>query len=243
MNKIMGRVYALDILRGIAVIGMVFHHSLVSAEIVFDTTFDILSTKAFEIVQLLFVMIFLLVSGICTNYSRNIIKRGLIVTGAALVVSFATCVVMPYMGITGLNIYFGILHMFGLSMLIFGLLEKAFKKINPVFGMILFTVLFFVYYAYYKTEPIGSSYILMAFGVLHEDITSYGDYYPLLPYFFMFITGTYLGIFVKRRSFPDWFYNLRCAFFEKCGKYSLWVYIVHQPIIFGAFYLISMIKG
>ena len=235
------RVGMLDILRGIAVLGMVFHHSLVSAEIVFGISFDFLYTLAFEIVQLIFVIVFLLVSGICTNYSRNIVKRGVIVTVAALLVSFATCVVLPALGISGLNIYFGILHMFGLSMLIYGLLKAAFERINPVFGIVLFTVLFFAYYAFYKTEPMSDSYLLMIFGVMCNRIESYGDYYPLLPYFFMFITGTYIGKFVKAGKFPDFFYNARCKILQLCGKYSLWVYVLHQPVIFGLFMLISII--
>ena len=233
----------LDILRGIAVLGMVFHHALVSAEIVFGVSFDFLSTTAFEIAQLIFVIVFLLVSGICTNYSRNIIKRGAIVTAAALVVSFATCVVMPKMGIEGLNIYFGILHMFGLSMLIYGICRKLFEKINPLLGIIVFSILFFAYYFYYKTEPMSDSYLLMVFGVMCNKIEAYGDYYPLLPYFFMFITGTYLGKYVKNGRFPDFFYNTRCTVLELCGKYSLWVYVLHQPIIFGIFMLISIMAN
>lgn len=77
------RVYMLDILRGAAVLGMVLHHALVSFEIIFEKSFEILYSEAFLLLQLLFVAVFLLVSGICTNYSRSVLKRGLIVFAAA----------------------------------------------------------------------------------------------------------------------------------------------------------------
>ena len=242
MENSNSRVYMLDILRGIAVLGMVFHHSMVSAEIVYDTTFDFFYTTAFKIIQLVFVAVFLLVSGICTNYSRNTVKRGIIVTAAALVVSFATCVVMPWMGMHGLEIYFGVLHMFGLSMLIYGLCKKLFDKIPSPVGIILFFVLFLLYYPFYDSQPTSPYYFLIIFGVIPESITSYGDYYPLLPYFFMFLSGTYLGKYVKNGSFPRFFYTARCKVLEVCGRYSLWVYILHQPIIFGILSLINL-KG
>lgn len=243
MSKSASRVGMLDILRGIAVIGMVIHHAMVCTEIVFDTEFDILYTDAFRILQLVFVCVFLLVSGICTNYSRSVLKRGIIVFAAAMLVTFATCVVMPAIGIHGLNIYFGILHMFGLSMIIYALSAKRLDRINSLVGALLFTVLFFAYYSFYLTEPSSEFLFLLPFGIMPESITAYGDYYPLFPYMFMFLTGTFIGRYVKCGKFPKWFYNVRCRPLEFCGKYSLWVYILHQPVIFGILNIFLFIKG
>jgi uncharacterized membrane protein len=233
----------LDILRGIAVLGMVFHHGMVSAEIVFDTVFEIFYTPLFHGVQLVFVAVFLLVSGICTNYSRSIVKRGLIVTGAAAVVSVATCVVMPMMGMYGLEIYFGILHMFGLSMLLYGLFRKFFEKIPVKVGIALFTGMFIAYYPIYLAQFRSPYYILMIFGILPESITSYGDYYPLLPYFFLFLAGTYIGKYVKEGRFPKLFYTARCKVLEFFGRHTLWIYVLHQPIIFGLLMTIKIIAN
>lgn len=238
-KSIADRVTMLDILRGVALIGMVLHHSLVSYEISFNATINILQTKAFEIVQLLFVAVFLLVSGICTNYSRNILKRGVIVFAAAMLMTLATCAVLPSVGITGLNIYFGILHMFGLSMILYAMFKKLFQKIPVYVGIVLFTVLFIGYYIFYMTEPMTDSWLFMVFGVLPYSMGSYGDYYPLLPYFFLFLTGTYVGKLVKERKFPRWFYTIRCPFLEFCGRKSLWIYVLHQPVIFPLMMLAS----
>ena len=232
------RVYMLDILRGIAVIGMVFHHSLVSYEIVFDTTVKWLYGNAFASVQLVFVAVFLLVSGICTHYSRNVMRRGLIVFAAAMLMTVATCFVLPYFGIVGLNIYFGILHMFGLSMILYSLLKKLLSKIPALVGIIVFTVLFIAYYAFYIKEPVADTWLLLPFGVIPASMEYYGDYYPLLPFFFLFLTGTYIGKLVKDNKFPCWFYSFRIPMLEFVGRNSLWVYLLHQPIIFPIMMLV-----
>ena len=130
------RVHALDWIRGIAVLGMILHHALFAVEMVswmFDReiTFPILQTSLFWVLQELFVGIFLLISGICTAYSRSVLRRGLIVTAVAAIITLVTGVILPAVGVTGLEIWFGILHMFGLSMLLYGLFacKKRFKKI------------------------------------------------------------------------------------------------------------------
>ncbi len=232
----------LDILRGIAVIGMVFHHTLVSYEIVFAKEFAFLYTNAFAAIQLVFVSVFLLVSGICTNYSHNVLRRGIIIFAAALLVSFATCIALPAIGLYGLEIYFGILHMFGLSMVLFAILKRFFDKIPTAVGIIGFILLFIGYYIFYLSEPMSDSFFLMIFGIMPYDILSYGDYYPLFPYAFLFFAGTFIGRYVRGNKFPKWFYSMRCLPLEICGKYSLWVYILHQPIIFGVLNLIVMLK-
>lgn len=238
MDKSKERVYMLDILRGIAVIGMVFHHSLVSYEVIYDTTVKWLYGKAFASVQLIFVAVFLLVSGVCTHYSRNVLRRGIIVFAAGMVMTVATCFVLPAMGIEGMNIYFGILHMFGLSMIIYAFIKRLLCKIPAVVGMSVFTVLFIAYYIFYAKEPVADTWLLLPFGVIPTSMEYYGDYYPLLPFFFLFVAGTYVGKLIKDNKFPQWFYNFRIPVLEFVGRKSLWIYVLHQPIIFPVIMLV-----
>lgn len=239
MKNAKPRVAILDILRGTALVGMIIHHTLVSYEIVFQKSVDILYTAAFSAVQLLFVSIFLLVSGICTNYSKNVLKRGVIVFLAGMLLTVATCFVLPAFNIYGLNIYFGILHMFGLSMILYALFKKLLNKIPTVVGIIVSVMLFALYYAFYLTQPTSNSWFLLIFGILPEQMLYYGDYYPLFPFFFMFLAGTFIGKLIKQNKFPSWFYSVRCPVLEFVGKNSLLVYVLHQPIIFPIMILIS----
>ena len=85
--------------------------------------FDALCT-----VQPMFWAVFIIISGICSRLSRNTIKRGFIVLGAGLIITLFTAVIMPLFGFEGSEIYFGILHCLGCSMIITGILMPLINK-------------------------------------------------------------------------------------------------------------------
>lgn len=228
------RVYTLDWVRGIAVLGMILHHALFTVEQVgglfgYEITFGILNTRLFWFLQELFVGVFLLISGICTAYSRSVLRRGLIVTGAALAITLVTGILLPAIGVRGLEIWFGILHMFGLSMLLYGLFTCKKRWVPVVTGLVLFSL----YLAVITCRGTAwADYALVVVGVLPESFYS-ADYYPLLPYFFVYLAGTFLGPAVRENKFPQWFYRVRIKPIEWVGRHSLWIYLAHQPILFA----------
>lgn len=73
-------------------------------------------------------------------------KRGIIVLAAGIAVSLVTAVIMPAMGITGAEIYFGILSCLGCSMIITGFLMPLINKGNEKIGLLLTAFLFFATY-------------------------------------------------------------------------------------------------
>lgn len=237
------RVYALDWIRGIAVLGMILHHALFAVEQVgwlfgYDIDFWVLDTKVFWVLQEVFVGAFLLISGICTAFSRNVLRRGLIVSGAALLITLVTGILLPAIGVIGLEIWFGILHMFGLSMLLYGLFTCKKRWVPVVTGVVLFVL----YLAVITCRGMAwADNALAVIGVLPEGFYS-ADYYPLLPYFFLFLAGTFLGPAVRDHRLPQGFYTLRWRPIEWIGRHSLWIYLAHQPVIFGlailGFYLL-----
>ena len=233
------RVYALDWLRGIAVLGMVLHHALFAWEQVAyifgdPITFKVLETGTFWVLQEVFVCLFLMISGICTSYSRSVLRRGAIVTGAALVITLVTGVILPLVGVSGLQIWFGILHMIGVSMLLYGLFTCGKKWVGALAAF----VLFLIYLITVNTvgTPFASG-VLAVIGFPQKGFYS-ADYYPILPYFLVFLAGTFLGPAVKEHRFPAFFYEMRIRPLEWIGRHSLWVYLAHQPILFGLFGLI-----
>ena len=239
VNK--NRVYILDAVRGVAVCGMILHHGYVLLNFTKGVTFDFFSSTLFEVLQMIFVAAFLLVSGICTNYSRSVARRGAVVFGAAIIITLATAVVLPLVGITGLEIYFGILHMFGLSMLLYACLRPLLERCNPIALSVISVLLFIAQYIWMEYVPfVEDPYnIFMIFGFPSREFYS-ADYYPLFPYFFMFIAGTAIGRPIKAGTFPEWFYRARLPFFEFVGRHSLVIYLLHQPIIFGLIMLLGL---
>ena len=231
------RIRMLDALRGIAICGMVLHHAVVSFEIVFGTSVEFLQTPVFLSLQLVFVAVFLLVSGICTNLGKHLLRRGLTVTGAAIVVTLVTAVILPAFGMTGIQIYFGILHMFGLSMLLYAAIRKLMAYVPAMAGAIVSLLLFIAYYIFYLNAPLTNGYGLLLFGVVPYGFYS-ADYYPLFPFFFLFLCGTFVGRYVADKRFPAWFYSFSMPAFELIGRHPLIIYLLHQPVIFGILSLI-----
>ena len=232
--KTHNRVYALDWFRGIAVLGMVFHHALVSVQMagwMFGRNIPIafLETDWFFVLQQIFVAAFLLISGICTVYSRSVLRRGLIVSGAAAAVTLVTAHLMPALGIEGMQIHFGILHMFGASMLLYGLFTGKKRWVGALAGIALFALWLYLTKA---PQSILTDRIWLLLGFPYRGFYS-ADYYPLLPYFFAYLAGTFLGPMVKDRRFPQWFYRLRCRPLEWVGRHSLIIYLLHQVVLFG----------
>lgn len=60
-----------------------------------------------------------------------------------------------------------------------------------------------------------------------------GDYYPLLPYFALYLSGVAMGSFWKGRGYPRWAREARLAPVNFVGRHALVVYVAHQPILLG----------
>ena len=67
------------------------------------------------------------------------------------------------------------------------------------------------------------------------------DYFPLLPHLFMFLTGTFVGVYATNGRFPAFTYRQRSKALCFLGRHALVIYIAHQPIIYGILWVIEKI--
>lgn len=225
----------LDIIRGTAILAMVLHHVGYDLVEFYDIKIPFLTTFYFYIIQFIFAGSFILVAGITSNFSRSNLRRGLYCLGAGVLVTVASLIISP-----DYPVYFGILQFMGVSMLLYGLFGKALKQIPDQIGGPLWALLFAVNYCIYKTMGRVSVEFLFPLGLVSEDFSA-GDYYPLFPYFWLFLLGTVVGRAILAGKLPVWFYKVKSApVLSFVGRNTLLVYLLHQP---AAFLLLWLIFG
>ena len=250
MKNQIRRIELLDELRGFAILAMIVHHTFLDIGFVLGLDWGYEIFDKLCVFQPVFWAIFIIISGICSRLSRNTLKRGLIVFGAGLAVTLVTAVIMPKIGITGAEIYFGILSCLGLCMIIAGLIMPLIEKSNAIIGMAVCAVLFAVFYSVGSgsllfgliklPKALYQTNYLMPLGFYNSSFES-ADYFALFPWLFMFLFGAFLGKYAKGGAFPEWTYKKHSKFLAFIGKNSLWFYLAHQPVIYGILYLISFI--
>lgn len=225
------RIEILDALRGFAVILMVCHHFLYDLVEFLDAPMWLFSNPVFDILQPFFAGIFIALCGVSSNFSRSNIKRGLITLAVALCITGVTWLMdMP--------IVFGVLHLLSVCMLFYGLSHKLLEKI-PNVPMLIFCVLGVIISSYCVNNVSVQSDNLWILGWRGDNFISY-DYFPLLPWIFVFLFGTCIGRYITANKFPDWFYKAKIPVLPFVGRHALVIYILHQPVL----YLITiLIRG
>ena len=81
---------------------------------------------------------------------------------------------------------------------------------------------------------------LWLFGFTTPDFAS-ADYFPLLPWFFVFLLGTWAGRYVKAGRLPQWFYTARAPRLALVGRHALLLYVLHQPLLYALTMLLRLI--
>lgn len=242
------RIHALDEIRGFAVFCMVFYHAFYTIGILFNVPFFVKLLNFFMPVEPLFAAAFIVISGISSNLSHSNLLRG----GKLLCVALALTLV-TYIAVPSSAIYFGVLHLLSVCMLLYGVLQKPISKIPMNVGLGVCFVLFFLTYSVSAgvlgvkglfglalPDELYKSDWLFMFGFPNSRFTS-SDYFPLLPWVFAFFFGTFLGRLAQQERFPKFMYKKHIPFFSLIGRHALIIYVLHQPVIYGAAYLVKWI--
>lgn len=172
---------------------------------------------------------FILLSGFCIRFSRNPLRRGTIVFLSGMLVSLVST-------LAGLPIRFGVLHLLGVCMLLYALLRRWIARL-PADWKLIFVCLF-LFAAAFALIPklrVGTGW-LFPLGLRRDDFYS-ADYYPLLPWAFLFLTGTLLSRLDAPRDAPALRRNYPPAL-TFCGRHSLAIYLIHQPLLYGVCWLL-----
>ena len=170
--------------------------------------------------------------GVSSNLSKNNLKRGLITAGVAAGITLVTYLIkMP--------IRFGVLHLLACCMLLYALTEKLLRKLPAVPGLLVSVLLAVLSDLATKHIAFDSRH-LWILGWPYEGFVSY-DYFPLLPWVFVFLSGVFAGRLFLNSSLPSRVSGIRIPPPEFIGRHALVIYVVHQPLLFGLFTLLDRV--
>ena len=237
------RIYWIDNARAIAIISMILYHTMWDLVYLYGVKATWYRSEGAFIWQQSICWTFIFLAGFCSNMSGNPMKHGLIISFWGIAVMAITQAFMQQNGV-----WFGILTLIGTSSLLSAFFRKYMRKIPAWFGMAASFICFFL------TYHVGDGYIKI-FGkkilqlpeILYQNLfTAFlgfptasfcsTDYFPMLPWIFLFFTGFFAyGAYSKNSHLYERFFkiNIRIPVFSKISKCALIIYILHQPIIYG----------
>ncbi len=237
----------IDLLRTIAIFLMVIYHILFDLEFLYGSSSIDLSVPFWKTFQVCSASLFLILVGISFVLSyqrtaanpgklvyRKYLRRGLRIIGYGVLISLTT-----YIFDTQTYVRFGILHLIGVSVLVLPFFYRL-KEYNIVIGILSICI-----GKYVSTIFIHSS-LLLPFGITYTGFQTI-DYFPLFPWFGVVLIGVAIGHFFFVRN-PHWRTKRLDQFLRHRsigiiglpGRYSLLIYLIHQPLIL---LVLSLIVG
>ena len=219
----------LDAWRSLAIVLMLVYHFLFDLYIFGIMTPEQLFSAPLNLMQKFICCSFILLAGMSARFSRSNLRHGLTVLAAGVVVELGAAV-------GGQTIRFGILMFMGVSMLLYHFAGKWLQKIPGLPLAAGCGALFLLTRWWTGRTPVSVRW-LYPLGFLSPEFYS-ADYFPLFPWLFLFLLGTVLGgLCLDRRQGRLLSASLPAAV-TWLGRHSLLVYVLHQPILYGASYLI-----
>ena len=218
----------LDTYRGFVILNMIAFHFLYDVFMAFGVDRTWYFQPVNRIWQQFICWSFILLSGWVWPYGASkALKRGIFLNICGLIITAVTAIATPSQ-----IVIFGVLNFLGCAVLLMIPLEKILKKIPSLVGLLAFFVLFMIFY-YCNTWSIGiESILLIPIGFPTRGFFS-SDYFSILPWFFLYVTGYYLGRILENKKGFLRISDVKIPVLDIIGRKSIWIYLIHQPLCYG----------
>ena len=235
---------ALDLIRGLALVSMMAYHAAWDLVYLFGIDWPWYHGQGAFLWQQATCWTFILLSGFCAPMGRSGYKRGLTVFACGWVITLVMRIFMP-----GTPNLFGILVFLGSAMVIARALQPILRKVPPIPGMALSFAAFAILRKITDgTIGLGSLQVMLPQALYANHLTAFfgfphggfrsTDYFPLLPWLFLFLTGWFLHALCSRKGWLERLPGWKLPVLNTLGRYSLYVYMAHQPVIYGILWLV-----
>jgi uncharacterized membrane protein len=233
-----------DAARGVAIVAMVVFHFAWDLYYLGFSDVDVTSVLGWVVFQKAILSSFLLLVGISLALAhsdgirwRGFWRRFLFILAAALLTTAGTYAVLPQY-----FVYFGILH----AIAAFSLVGLIFVR-APWWAAGLGAAVFLFAPLVIPTNPIMYTRELswIGFWPLPPPTT---DIVPFFPWFGVVLVGIAATKLVRRTAVWDAIAGLKLdglpgRVLRWMGRWALLIYLVHQPVIYGALELVASLRG
>jgi len=236
------RYQLIDILRGVAIVLMVFYHFCYDLTYFQLVNFDFFRDPFWLNLRTLIVSLFLGLVGVSLvlaaehgiNWKRYLKRLGMLVL-FALAISINSYFMFP-----GRTIVFGILHFIAFASVV-GLLFVRWPGVSLVMGIGII-----ILDRAYQHSFFDQAWVHWLGLMTHKPATE--DYVPVIPWFGVVLVGIFIGHQLQRalalRFFTTWQSNTPLARgLALAGRHSLLIYVLHQPILFGFLWVTMQVLG
>jgi len=230
MEQAKQRIELIDAIRGFDLLVMIVHHICYDLCAFCGFPWVWFTNPVWDVVHYLSAGTFIALAGVSSNFSRSNVRRGLRTLAIALAISVVTYVI-------GMPIRFGVLHLLGVCMVLYGLTQRFWQGL-PAWVTPLLSAAGTLATAGLVNGRLSAVPHLWMFGLVTPDFYS-SDYFPLLPWVFVFLFGTWAGRYIRARRLPAWFYAAKAPRLAAIGRRSLQIYVVHQPVIYALTMLVK----
>lgn len=240
------RYQVLDTIRGFALISMLLYHASWDMVYIFGANWPWYHGFAAYVWQQSICWTFILLSGYCWALGRHQLRRGLTVFLCGALITAVTWFLMP-----DNLVYCGVLTLLGASSLLLIPLAPALERVPARAGAAGSFLLFLL------TRDVnagalgfeGLRFAALPVGLYRDHVTALlgfppadffsTDYFSLLPWFFLFLTGWFLF-----RLRPGEAREIRpVPLVTAMGRRSLLIYMLHQPVIYALLAGYSLLTG
>lgn len=239
------RIELLDLLRGVSLIYVMFYHLCYDLITVKEMNITFFGAKWFDVLHEAFLALLIIVSGICSSFSHDSVRRGAVLFFMGSIFTIVTDLFMH-----DSVAVFGALSFFGVMMMLCGLAKPIIRRIDWRILLAVSMLLYFVtidfadkggllhlFFTDIKLNLPENSQFSYTIGILSSEFYS-SDFFPLIPNGFLYIAGAALSRPIAEKKFPKFFYaRIKPRAVNFIGRYSLWFYVIHQPIFLGILYL------
>ncbi len=225
-NPLPDRIQAIDFIKGIDIILMVLFNYSISLD--YFKLIKIPSGYLYHsLLPISIASIFIFMSGVTAYVSygkhREKLTRKYFIRGMRLLFFAFLITLFTYVFVRPNTIFFGILHFFAVASFIIPIFIK-YHKFNLIAG---FSIILSGIYLQQRT--FNYPYLLWV-GFVPENFSTF-DYFPLIPWLGVILLGIYFSGYIVKKTADIKFSSGFPKIFMFLGKLSLFVYLIHQPVL------------